>query len=220
MALCLSSVGMASEKSESKVTAETALGWLKNGNARFLRPTALRKDGQSKSDISRLSPSQTPHAIVLSCSDSRVPPEIVFDQKLGEIFVIRTAGEALDDNVIGSIEYAVEHLHVPLLVVMGHTSCGAVKAAIETLDGSRTKMSALDNLLGEIHPRLTKFKGRAPSSDVAEESWANTDGVAHDLLKRSKTLTKAWSEGNLWVVPALYDVKDGKVGFRDRLTAK
>lgn len=79
------------------------------------------------SDLKRLSTGQKPHTIVLSCSDSRVPPEVLFDQKLGEIFVIRTAGQAIDSSVLASIEYAVSHLGTNLIVVMGHESCGAVK---------------------------------------------------------------------------------------------
>ena len=91
------------------VEASKALGWLKNGNTRY-RKGFLRKDGQSQKDIQRLASGQAPHSIVLSCSDSRVPPEIVFDQKLGEIFVVRNAGEIPDPASIASIEYAIEHL--------------------------------------------------------------------------------------------------------------
>lgn len=98
-----------------------AMKWLQNGNKRYLKGF-LRKDGQTKSDIQRLNSGQKPHTIIISCSDSRVPPEIVFDQRLGEIFVIRTAGETLGANALGSIEYAVEHLGTRLILVLGHTS--------------------------------------------------------------------------------------------------
>ncbi|OYZ22944.1 MAG: hypothetical protein B7Y39_07275, partial [Bdellovibrio sp. 28-41-41] len=102
------------------ISPDKALGWLKNGNTRYSKGT-FRKDGASSKDITRLSTGQNPHTIVLSCSDSRVPPEVVFDQKLGEIFVVRTAGEMVDDSVLASIEYGVEHLGANLILVMGHS---------------------------------------------------------------------------------------------------
>jgi carbonic anhydrase len=192
---------------------EKALGWLKNGNTRFVK-ASLRKDGQSKKDIVRLSKGQQPHTIVLSCSDSRVPPEIVFDQKLGEIFTVRNAGEIPDQATIASIEYAVEHLGSRLLVVMGHTSCGAVKAALGTLDGGDAGSPSLNALVHDIHPRLASFKGRMPSSnDVATESWANTKGIAHDLLERSQILRERVASGDLKIQTALYHLDDGKVDF-------
>lgn len=208
----LSFANDAGHEAPKGVSAEQSLTWLKNGNKRFTKHS-LRKDGQSNTDVTRLSTGQTPHAIVLSCSDSRVPPEVVFDQKLGEIFVVRTAGEALDDNVIGSIEYAVEHLGSQLILVMGHTSCGAVKAALGTLDGSSAGTPALDGLVKDIHPRLASFKGHKPSANVEEESWANTQGVANDLVKRSAMLKKKVNSGALKIVPSLYNLNSGIVEF-------
>jgi carbonic anhydrase len=204
------SAGHAAEKIEG-VEPEQSLRWLQNGNTRF-RKGFLRKDGQSKADVSRLAKGQKPHAIILSCSDSRVPPEIVFDQKLGEIFVIRTAGEALDDNAIGSIEYAVEHLGSRLLVVMGHTSCGAVKAAIQTIKGADAGSPALNHLVADIHPRIREaLAAGAPASNVERESWANAAGVAQDLVKRSAILRDAVEKGHLLIKPALYDLDSGEV---------
>jgi carbonic anhydrase len=202
----------AAQEASKGVSADTSMSWLKNGNKRFLTHT-VRKDGQAEKDVTRLSTGQTPHAIVLSCSDSRVPPEVVFDQKLGEIFVVRTAGESLDDNVVGSIEYAVEHLGSQLIVVMGHTSCGAVKAALGSLDGSSVGTPALDGLVKDMHPRLASYKGHKPSANVEEESWANTQGVANDLLKRSALLKKKVDAGTLKVVPSLYNLNSGIVEF-------
>ncbi|MEZ0391563.1 MAG: carbonic anhydrase [Pseudobdellovibrionaceae bacterium] len=197
------------------VPAEKALGWLKNGNTRFQK-MSLRKDGQSPKDVKRLSSGQTPHSIVLSCSDSRVPPELVFDQKLGEIFVVRNAGEIPDTASIASIEYAVEHLGAQLLVVMGHTSCGAVKAALSTMDGSDAGSPSLNALVQDIHPRLSEFKGRAPASasaNVETESWANADGVVRDLLKRSPLIRAKVASGELKIQSALYHLDNGKVDF-------
>lgn len=194
------------------VSAEQSLKWLKNGNTRFVKRT-VRKDGQAPKDIARLSNGQAPHAIVLSCSDSRVPPEVVFDQKLGEIFTIRTAGEALDSNVIGSIEYAVDHLGSKLIVVMGHTNCGAVKAALDTMDGQDAGTPALNDLVHDIHPRLQSFKGKEKSANIAMETWANVNGVASDLLGRSKMLREKWEKGELKIQPAVYSLDTGAVDF-------
>jgi len=203
---------MKSHSAPEGVASEKALGWLKNGNLRY-RKGSLRKDGQSKKDIQRLATGQTPHTIVLSCSDSRVPPEVVFDQKLGEIFVIRTAGEALADNVIASIEYAVEHLGTRLIVVMGHTACGAVTAALKTMDGADAGSPALNNLVRDIHPRIASYKGKSPSKNIEEESWSNTRGVAKDLMERSHMLHEKVEAGELEIKTALYHLDDGRVDF-------
>lgn len=213
--LLVSSVGLA-EEHKPGISPSTSLNWLVNGNKRFYKSN-VRKDGQSPSDIERLSTGQTPHAIILSCSDSRVPPEVVFDQKLGEIFVVRTAGEALDNNVIGSIEYAVEHLGSNLIVVMGHTSCGAVKAALGSLDGSSAGTPALDGLVQDIHPRIQAYKGAKPSPNVEKESWSNTEGVARDLIVRSKLLKEHLEAGKLMVVPSLYSLETGRVIFHEKV---
>src|SRR3990167_319467 len=135
---------------------DQAMTFLRNGNKRFLSGK-LRKDGQAKKDIARLATGQKPHTIVLSCSDSRVPPEIIFDQKLGEIFVIRTAGEVLDPMAIASIEYALEHLGSNLILVMGHTQCGAVKAALATIGGQDAGSPHPNKPVAPIPPPLPEF---------------------------------------------------------------
>lgn len=200
-----------SDKEPKTVPADKALSWLKNGNTRYLS-NKIRKDGQSPADIARLSKGQHPHAIVLSCSDSRVPPEIVFDQKLGEIFVVRTAGEDPDASALASIEYAIEHLHPQLLVVMGHTSCGAVKAAIEVGDKDAGS-PALNTLVHNIQPRLGAYQGRMPSSELKDESWQEADGVAKDLMAKSEIIKKSVESGKLKIVTALYQTSNGKVDF-------
>ncbi len=196
------------------IPADTALTWLKNGNKRYLNGF-LRKDGQSAKDREKLASGQQPHTIVLSCSDSRVPPELVFDQKLGEIFVVRTAGEALDSSAIASIEYAVEHLGSQLILVMGHTSCGAVKAALGTMNGGDAGSPSLNKLVADLHPRLKEFASKAPSEGVKAESWANAKGVAKDLQERSKIVGDKVNAGALKVKVALYHLGSGVVDFQD-----
>jgi carbonic anhydrase len=197
-------------KTHTGVDPAKALGWMKNGNKRFVKGY-LRRDGQSKKDIQRLVNGQKPHTIVLSCSDSRVPPEVVFDQKLGEIFTIRVAGEALDENVIGSVEYAIEHLGVRLVLVMGHTSCAAVRAALGTLKGGDTGTPSLNAMVADLHPRLQSFIDKPQTADLGVESMANAEGIVGDLVKRSSLIREAYDGGDIDIRPALYDLKSGVV---------
>lgn len=196
----------------SGVDPDVALGWLKNGNVRFMK-SSLRKDGQSKKDISRLAKGQKPHTIVLSCSDSRVPPELVFDQKLGEIFVVRTAGEALDSAAIASIEYAAEHLGARLILVMGHTSCGAVKATLGTAEGGDAGSPALNDLVSDIRPRIKDYMNKTPSEGLEKEVWANAKGVAKDLLERSEIIRNKVKAGDVKITSSVYHLDEGKVHF-------
>lgn len=194
------------------VPAETSLRWLTNGNTRFVKKH-FRADGRSAKDRERLVAGQHPHAIVLSCADSRVPPEIVFDQALGEIFTIRVAGEALDSSVIASVEYAVEHLGPKLLVVMGHTKCGAVDTALKVKDGDTAGSEALDKLLADIRPHLKTVMTEKRSPNLEVESTLNADGVARDIVTRSEIIRKKVEAGELLIKPALYRMDSGKVTF-------
>ena len=116
-----------------KTDSQKALELLKEGNARFISGTLTPKDNYAELR-ENLSSGQQPFAVVLCCSDSRVAPEIIFDQKLGDLFVIRNAGNVVDEDVLGSIEYAVEHLETPLVVVLGHSCCGAITATCQDGD--------------------------------------------------------------------------------------
>jgi carbonic anhydrase len=194
------------------IAADQSLRWLINGNVRFTSKK-LRSDGSGSADRQRLVVGQHPHAIVLACSDSRVPPETVFDQALGEIFVIRVAGEALDSSVIASVEYAVEHLGSRLLVVMGHTKCGAVDTALKVKEGTSAGSPDLDRLLADIRPRLSSVSNNKLSPNLEVESTVNADGVARDLLKRSEIVRKKVDAGDLVIKPALYRLDSGKVTF-------
>ena len=193
--------------------ADQTLAALKSGNQRFVSGKA-RTDGQTQADIHRLATGQSPKAIVLSCSDSRVPPELVFDQKLGEVFTVRSAGESLSGPAIGSIEFAIAKLGSKLIVVMGHTSCGAIKAAVETPDGTSAGSENLDQLVSDIKPRIAAAsKSGGHSSELTEESWANAKGVAQDLVARSKIISSAVQTGKIKIVVGLYHLDDGTVTF-------
>lgn len=198
----------------SFASSDTSVQTLKDGNKRFVTGQ-LRSDGESQKDIQRLAKNQSPHSIILSCSDSRVPPELIFDQKLGELFTVRTAGESLSAAAIGSIEYAIEKLGTKNIVVLGHTNCGAVKAAVETLDGKSAGSKNLDELVSDIHPRIKSTVNRnSPSKDFRNESWANAKGVAKDLAARSPIIAKAIENGKVKIFVALYDLGNGSVEFQ------
>lgn len=203
-----------SHEETAGVDAEKALGWLKNGNKRYLK-RKLRADGQNQTARDKLATGQHPHTIVLSCSDSRVPPELIFDQKLGEIFVIRTAGESLDNSAIASIEYAVAHLGPQLLLVMGHTSCGAVKAALSTMKGEDAGSPALNYLVKDLHPHLASYKDKTPTKNVFTESNDNALGVAKDLVSRSQIIANAVKDGKLTIKTSVYNIESGVVNFNE-----
>jgi carbonic anhydrase len=195
------------------VKPDQALTWLKNGNRRFTIGR-VRWDGATHKDRERLEKGQKPHTIVLSCSDSRVPPELVFDQKLGEVFVVRTAGQSLDFAAIASIEYAVSHLGSNLIVAMGHESCGAVKAALGTLKGGDAGSPWLNKLVQDLHPRLKRFSDLTPTDKVLVESWVNVDGTVEDLLNRSAIVKELVERGDVKIQKALYHLGSGSVEWR------
>lgn len=195
------------------VKPDQSLTWLKNGNKRFTLGR-VRWDGASHKDRDRLTKGQKPHAIVLSCSDSRVPPELVFDQKLGEIFVVRTAGQAIDFSAIASIEYALEHLGSNLIVVLGHESCGAVKAALGTLKGGDAGSIWLNQLVKDLHPRLKRFTDLSPTDGVLVESWVNVEGTVNELLEKSTIVKELLERGDIKIQKALYHLGSGEVEWR------
>jgi carbonic anhydrase len=198
------------------VTAADAMKMLQDGNKRFVEGKATH----AKQDVARrkeLANGQKPHTIVLSCSDSRVPPELAFDQGLGELFVIRVAGNVLGAATVASIEYAVEHLGSKLIVVMGHHSCGAVKAAVAAKPGESVGSPDLDTLVASIQPNL-QITGRVPAGEektLATYVKQNVNGVVQDLRKRSTIVRKQLDGGKLRVVPAVYDLESGVVKFWD-----
>lgn len=195
------------------IKANEALEILKKGNTRYQMMNSSHS-GIGKKDREKLILGQKPHAIVLSCSDSRVPPEIIFDQKLGEIFVIRTAGQSLGFSAIASIEYAVSHLGTNLIVVMGHESCGAVKAALDTLKGGDAGSTWLNQLVKDLHPHLKRFSELSRTNGILVESWANVEGVARDLIDRSEIVRKSVESGEVKIQNALYHLGSGSVEWR------
>jgi carbonic anhydrase len=191
----------------SGVSADQALKKLIEGNKRYVAANFLNPD-RDAACRARLSKAQTPFAIILGCSDSRVSPEIVFDQGLGDLFVVRTAGNVADDVALGSIEYAAEHLHVPLLVVLGHERCGAVGAAAEGGEAP----GHIEAIVKAIKPAVDKAKGR-PGDLVDNAVTVNVENVTAQLKASQPLLAKLVAEGKLKVVGARYDLDTGVVGL-------
>jgi carbonic anhydrase len=177
------------------------------GNRRFVAGKPQARDLVSLRQT--LVSGQSPKAIMLSCSDSRVGPELIFDQSLGDIFVVRTAGNVADAIALGSIEYAVEHLHSPLLVVLGHQKCGAVNAACS---GEKMPSPNLDAIVEKINPAVAQAKNYAKGDDLAESAIKeNVHRSAADLLANSEIIRNAVKSGNLTVIEAEYELGTGKV---------
>lgn len=204
--------GIAFASSEgSGVTADQALQKLMDGNARYVESKMTAGTLCDASARGKLAKSQHPYAIILSCSDSRVPPELIFDQALGEVFVVRVAGNVADPLVLGSVEYAAEHLGTPLIMVLGHERCGAVTA---TVAGGKPEGN-IAAIVKEIAPAAKKAKeqckGKAKEEIVECASVINAKAVAAQLPKRSKLLAKELKEGKIKIVAAKYDLDEGKV---------
>jgi carbonic anhydrase len=196
--------------SQAAMTPDEALALRQEGNARFVAGTTLRRDLAAQ--VRATSAGQYPFAAVLGCIDSRVPPELLFDAGIGDLFAARIAGNAVDDELLGSLEFAAKAAGARVIVVLGHTGCGAVKGACDGVEmGSLTKTLAL------LRPAIDASKdvpGPHDSSNaayVAHVTEANVRLGARALLERSPILAGLVKEGRLAVVPALYDVDTGRV---------
>lgn len=199
------------------IAPDHALKDLKTGNQRFVEGK-LQHRHQDEPRRKSLATGQSPSAIILSCSDSRVPPELIFDQGLGDVFTVRVAGNVLGAATVASIEYAVEHLGSRLLVVLGHESCGAVKAALTTPFGKSAGSIDLDSLISTIQSHLNDEDRALALSGSGDKLLRgpvkqNVNGVVRRLLTRSKIVRKHVTEGKLMVVQAIYSLESGKVEF-------
>lgn len=208
MAACSTSKVAERPKLAVKISPAEALAKLKEGNERFVA-NHLKHPHQDRDRRSELATGQQPFAIVLGCADSRTSPEVVFDQGLGDIFVVRVAGNVLNDETIGSIEYAVEHLGANLIVVLGHERCGAVKAAKETLAAHGTAPGHIQSLVKAIKPAVDSTKGK----ELDETIKANVRNVANSLKHSDPVLHHEVDLKKIAVVGAEYDLDTGAVEF-------
>lgn len=214
-ALAVISVMTAAPGSTETPKGLESLSRLKSGNARFVaapEDTAWAT-GAERTELAR---GQQPFATILSCADSRVPPEIVFRARLGELFVVRAAGNVTDKAILASVEYAAEHLHVPLVVVMGHESCGAVKAAAET-PATQSLGPNLDYLLKAIRPSVAAVRSKPEAERLRAAILENIEETLNDMLVESEILSSAARTGHVALAGAYYELTSGRVHFSDPL---
>ena len=180
---------------------------LQAGNQRFMdhQGDHPNQDGPRRQELRE---GQTPSAVVISCSDSRVPVEIIFDVGLGDLFVVRTAGEILDQAVFGSIEYAIESLGVPLVIVMGHESCGAVAATAAALDGGEIPGGYQRVLIEKVAPSILEARGLGKNT-AEEYEGHHVLATVNQILSRSPEIAERVEEGNVGIVGLRYRLSDG-----------
>ena len=194
------------------ITASQALRRLVEGNRRFVRGDARFPTVQKKV-LSQLAREQRPYATILGCSDSRVPPELLFDAGFGELFVIRVAGNVLSDDVAGSMQYAGVHLKTPLFVVLGHEGCGAVSAAVETHFHNVQHRSRISKLVSKIVPAIRKLNQKlAPDLLLSRGIEANVRWTMKQIRSSPEGRARV-KEGRLYLAGAIYQIKTGRVRF-------
>lgn len=195
---------------QQNLTPEQAFEVLKEGNKRFTNNLKVNRDLLQQMD--ETAGGQYPFAVVLSCMDSRTSVELIFDQGIGDIFSIRIAGNVVNDDIIGSMEYACAAAGSKLVVVLGHTRCGAVKGACDDV-----KLGNLTSLLGKINPSIEKTK--AAKDTISKEEYVEVVSQANvlhsmdDILEKSPILRGLFDEGKIGIVGGVYSVENGRVNF-------
>ena len=194
-----------------ELTPELALNRLKEGNVRFQSNLKINRDLLEQ--VNRTAQGQSPFAVILSCIDSRTSAELIFDQGLGDIFSIRIAGNVLNDDILGSMEFACKIAGSQLIVVLGHSACGAVKGACEGAE-----LGHLSGLLRKIQPAIAVVEksGALPGDDLVQSvAEKNVDHVVREIRKKSSVLEAMITAGQVGIVGAMYSVQSGNVQFQD-----
>jgi carbonic anhydrase len=199
---------------EPGISADQALRRLIEGNERFLRGEA-RFPGMAREGLAKLARGQRPFATILGCSDSRVPPEGIFDAGLGELFVVRVAGNVFSPEVAGSLQYAGAHLRTPLFIVLGHEGCGAVQAALETKYQGAQQRSRIQLLVDSILPALGDVDPNLPPPQrLAKAVESNVRWTVRTILETPEGQARL-AEGRMKLVGAIYEMQTGRVRFLD-----
>ncbi len=209
--VAMTCLGAMASSDGPKVTADEALTRLKEGNTRFVGGASVAPHQDAARRQETTAHGQHPFATILGCADSRVPAELVFDQGVGDLFMVRVAGNVAATDEIGTIEYGAEHLGVPLVVVLGHTNCGAVTAVVK----NEPVTENIGKLVTPIVPAVKGVKERFATSDVGEiiakSIEANVWQAIADMYAKSPLLKKMAAQGKLRVVGALYHTDSGEV---------
>ena len=196
---------------QQAITPKEAFERLKAGNDRFVNDKEVPRDLMAEK--TKAATGQFPFAIVLGCMDSRVAPEIIMDESIGDIFDIRVAGNTVNDEILGSMEYGVEHAGAKLIAIIGHSSCGAVKGACDNVkEGNLTKtLAPIATVLPKI--KVTGEKSSKNPDYVAAVAKANVYNAIESIKKRSPLLAHALAEGKIGIVGGMYDLASGKIDF-------
>ena len=189
---------------------DAALKQLTDGNRRFV-DAQMAHPAQSPEHRLLVSRGQQPFATILTCSDSRLPPEVIFDQGLGDLFVVRVAGNITDDTLLGSVEYAVGHLNTPLVVVIGHQRCGAVEATLESIQHDAVPHGDVAALVKAITPAVPVAEKR--SGDLLENTIRVNAEMSRDTIAKSSELAEPLKAGRLKVLAGYYSLDDGTVSL-------
>src|SRR5436189_3330112 len=195
---------------QPSVAPAEAISKLKEGNGRYTSGN-LQHPGQTTERRAELAKTQHPFATVLSCSDSRVPPEIIFDQGLGDLFIVRVAGNVINDEGLGSIEYSVDHLGTRLILVLGHQSCGAVDAAMKTIAAKGRAPGHIESLVTAIKPAVEA----TAKGDLDATIKANVKNVMETLRSSTPILKAKVDSGEIQVIGGYYSLDTGAVSFLD-----
>ena len=196
------------------VDATEALKRLQEGNARFSAGKS-KHPHEASGWRHLLEKGQHPFAVVLGCSDSRVPPELIFDQGFGDLFVVRVAGNVVDTDVTASVEYAIDHLETQLIVVMGHTQCGAVTAALDHFADTDGEAAEIVSLLYRIEPATIGISNDLPRQQRIDNAVKRNVELAVRRLSRVPDLRRSLNAGNIKIVGAVYDMHTGKIEILD-----
>jgi len=191
---------------QESISPNQAIEMLKEGNKRFLEKRTEERDLHIQ--VKETSDGQNPYAVVLSCIDSRVPVELTFDQGIGDIFSARVAGNIINEDVLGSIEYACAAAGSKAVLVLGHTKCGAVTSACKNVE-----LGNITALLSKIKPAINTVKERTGSVEVEEVTVANVHQSIKEIREKSSILSELENEGKIKIVGAVYHVEDGKVSL-------
>jgi carbonic anhydrase len=186
--------------------AEKTWHELLDGNRRFCEGRMTQYQVRQQREF--LVSGQRPKAVIIGCSDSRVPPELVFDQSLGDLFVVRAAGNVVDAIALGSVEYAVEHLSARLVVVLGHDRCGAVQAACS---GEKVESPNLRSIMAELQPSVMECSRHGKAALIRDVVEKNSLRTSDALMYRSAVVRKAFDKGDLQILAARYDIVTGEV---------
>jgi carbonic anhydrase len=195
---------------QPSVAPADAISKLKEGNSRYTSGN-LQHPGQTAERRTELKNTQHPFAAIVSCSDSRVPPEIVFDQGLGDLFIVRVAGNVINDEGLGSLEYTVDHLGTRLILVLGHQRCGAVDAARETIAAKGKAPGHIQSLVTAIEPAVEA----TAKGDLETTIKANVKNVVQALRSSTPILKAEVDSGNIQVIGGYYSLDTGAVTFLD-----